>query len=208
MSEPEILTWIKRIQALGATGVHFAESEYDRERYVEMVSLSHRLLAVLGEVTVESIQTIFNDVGAGYATPKIDVRGAVIRDGKILLVKEKVDGLWTLPGGYADTGISAADNVVKEISEEAGLDVTADRLYAVLHKARHNYDVDARDFYKLFFLCSNPGQQSPRPGSETDGADFFAPDALPPLSTGRTIADNITDAFRYHDNPSMALRFD
>ena len=136
--ENNFLTWIKRAQALSATGVHFAASDFDRERYQELVQLTHQMLAYLSSMPLSAIDQTFSDVGEGYVTPKVDVRGAVIRDGHILLVREKFDGLWTMPGGYADVGISPAANIAKEISEEANITVRAERLFAVLHKARHD----------------------------------------------------------------------
>ena len=111
--ENNFLTWIKRAQALSATGVHFAASDFDRERYEELVQLTHQMLAYLSSMPLSAIDQTFSDVGEGYVTPKVDVRGAVIRDGHILLVREKFDGLWTMPGGYADVGISPAANIAK-----------------------------------------------------------------------------------------------
>tara|TARA_B100000676_G_C18087977_1_gene856770 strand:- start:3176 stop:3799 length:624 start_codon:yes stop_codon:yes gene_type:complete len=206
--EPDFLTWVKRAQALSATGVHFAASDFDRERYEELVVLTHRMLARLGDVPLSSVNGLFNDIGQGYATPKVDVRGAVLRGNEILLVREKLDGLWTMPGGYADVGISGAANVAKEISEEACIDVRVTRLFAVLHKARHEYAADARDFYKMFFLCEQTDDAVPAPGAETSDVGWFTQDALPPLSTGRTIAANIADAFEYAAAPVRPTRFD
>ena len=206
--EDSFLTWIKRAQALSATGVHFAATDFDRERYEELVLLTHKMLAELGNVPLSAVSQTFSDVGEGYSTPKVDVRGAVIRDGHILLVQEKFDGLWTMPGGYADTGISPSENIVKEISEEAGIPVRVVRLFAVLHKARHNYATDARDFYKLFFLCEQTDTSEPATGPETLDVGWFDPAALPPLSTGRTIEMNVADAFRYISEPDLLIRFD
>lgn len=206
--EDSFLTWIKRAQALSATGVHFAASDFDRERYEELVLLTHQMLARLGDVPLSAVSQTFSDVGEGYSTPKVDVRGAVIRDGRILLVQEKFDGLWTMPGGYADTGISPADNIVKEIAEEASIAVRVLRLFAVLHKARHNYATDARDFYKLFFLCEQTDDAEAATGPETSDVGWFDPDALPELSTGRTIEMNVFDAFRYSNDSGLLTRFD
>ncbi|MBF66296.1 MAG: DNA mismatch repair protein MutT [Gammaproteobacteria bacterium] len=206
--ENNFLTWIKRAQALSATGVHFAASDFDRERYEELVQLTHQMLAYLSSMPLSAIDQTFSDVGEGYVTPKVDVRGAVIRDGHILLVREKFDGLWTMPGGYADVGISPAANIAKEISEEANITVRAERLFAVLHKARHDYSADARDFYKLFFLCKQTDSREPSVGPETSDVGWYEPDKLPPLSTGRTIAMNIHDAFQYLADSDRITRFD
>lgn len=166
------------------------------------------MMAALGQVPLNRVVELFPDHGRGYVTPKIDVRGALIRDGRVLLVREKSDGLWTLPGGYADVGYSAAENIVKEMSEEAGLDVRTTKLFAVHHKAKHRYRQDARDFYKFYFLTEAVSDQEPDAGFEVSEVGFFSPDALPPLSTGRVIEHDIKLAFEHHNNPELATRFD
>ncbi|MEM7079105.1 MAG: NUDIX hydrolase N-terminal domain-containing protein [Pseudomonadota bacterium] len=182
---------VKRLGALASTGVHFGASEFDKERYAEVGEIALAMLADLADRPIRSLSGIMSNYGESYATPMIDVRGAVFRDGRILLVHEKMDGLWTLPGGYADVGRSAAENVVKEVVEEAGIRVRASRLVAVRHKAKHAYAQDARDFYKFLFLCEMDAAGEPAPGPETLAAQFFALDELPPLSTGRTIAQDV-----------------
>jgi len=125
----------------------------------------------------------------------VDVRAAVFNGDQVLLVQEASDGLWTLPGGYADVGLSPAENVVKEVLEEASLLVEVRSLYSVRHKAKHHYEADARDFYKLFFICEPVGGPDVRPGSETRDVQFFALAELPSLSTGRVIREDIEMAF-------------
>ena len=202
----------KRLQAIAATGLHFTESGYDRERYGEVARISEALLAQLADVPVQRIQGLVPTAAEGYATPKIDVRGAVFRNGEILLVREAADGLWTLPGGYADLGLSAAENVVKEVWEEACVEVHAQRLYAVRHKSKHGYDPDVRDFYKFFFLCGFQSEvaaaQAPEPGPETTAAGYFSLDALPPLSKARTIELDIEEAWQSYQTPETGVVFD
>lgn len=206
--EDSWLTIAKRLQAIASTGLHFGESEFDRERYQEVHDIASQMLADLGQVPIETIHGLIPNPGLGYETPKVDVRGAVFRGDKILLVKEKLDGLWTLPGGYADVSISAGDNIVKEISEEACIDVMPDQLYAVIHKAKHEYDQDIRDFYKFYFLCQQLDDAEPRSGAETSEVGFFALNDLPPLSTGRVIEKHIHLAETYRQNPGQLPYFD
>ena len=194
--EDQWLAWAKRLQGIAATGRHFAEDDYDRERYVEIEQIATAMMAELANTPIQRIRGLVHDHAHGYATPKIDVRGAVIDGERILLVKERCDGLWTLPGGYADVGISAGDNVVKEIQEEASIPVKARLLYSLRHKARHDYDPDVRDFYKFFFLCEASGDETPQPGPETSEVGYFSLSELPPLSTGRVIRRDIEAAFR------------
>ena len=202
------LNYAKRLQALAGSGMHYATDEFDRERYDEIAEIARAMMAQLGDVPVERIRNLVPDFAKGYSTPQIDVRGAVIEDGRILLVRENVDGLWTMPGGYADVGLSAAENVAKEIQEEAGLVVAAKRLYSVKHKAKHAYPADVRDFYKLFFLCSREDRTPPVAGAEVSDVGFFSPDNIPPLSLGRIIEADVTEAFAFAADPVRATLFD
>lgn len=206
--ETQWLTFAKRLQAIASTGLHFCRDEFDRERYGEIADIADEMLATIGNVPIERIQGLVSDFAKGYATPKVDVRGAVVEDDAILLVRERSDGLWTLPGGFADVGYSAAQNVEKEIWEEAGLRVSARRLYGVRHKAKQPYAPDARDFYKMFFLCDRNDASAPQAGNETVEAGFFRLDNLPALSTGRVIESDIHAAFIFASDGRKPAFFD
>ncbi len=206
--EPEWLNWSKRLQAIASTGAHYATDAFDRERYQEVADIAMAMLTSLASSEPSVIAGFDADYGSGYATPKVEVRAAVFRDDQILLVREKSDGLWTLPGGFADVGLSPAQNVVKEVREEAALAVVPRGLFKVCHKARHAYDPDVRDFYKLFFLCESMNEAEPEPGLETSETAYFGLAALPALSRGRVIEADITDAYAYRQNPSRGCVFD
>lgn len=206
--EDRWLSDAKRLQAIASTGLHFCKDEHDRERFREVGEIANAMLAALGSVPVERIAGLVSDYAKGYATPKIDVRGALIEDDQVLLVRERADGRWTLPGGFADVGLSAAQNVEKEVQEEAGLAVTASQLYSVRHKAKQPYEPDARDFYKLFFLCERCDRASPSAGAEISEARFFARDRLPELSIGRVLESDIEAAFAFHRGDVRAVSFD
>lgn len=196
------------MQSIASTGLHYSGDEYDRERYQEIASIANEMLSMLGNVPVRRIQGLVSDFAKGYATPKVDVRGAVFENGKVLLVREVSDDLWTLPGGFADVGMSPSENVVKEIWEEATLRVKANALYGIRHKAKHEYDPDVRDFYKLFFLCEIVHESRPAPGSEIADVGFFSLDELPPLSKGRVLEKDIAAAHTFKDNPRRLAIFD
>lgn len=206
--EDSWLAWARQLQAISSTGIFFGESDFDKERYEEINHIANQMLAQLGNVPIARIEQLFSDVGDGYVTPKVDVRAAVFRNNEILLVKEKLDGLWTMPGGYADVGLSAVTNVVKEVQEEANIKVKTKKLIAVVHKAQHEYDMDARDFYKLYFLCEQVGAEEPCPGAETESAGYYKLDSLPPQSTGRVIKKHIDLAFEHHQNPDLLATID
>lgn len=206
--ETHWLAWAKRLHAIASTGLHYGADEFDRERYREIAEIAEAMLASLGTVAIERVQNLVHESATGYTTPKVEVRGAVIDNDGILLVREKSDGLWTLPGGFADLGHSPAENVAKEIWEEAGIRVTVKCLYSLRHKARHDYDPDVRDFYKLFFLCEQIGDQAPAPGPEVHDARFFALDKLPPLSTSRVLERDLHAAFDCHGGHEARVLFD
>jgi ADP-ribose pyrophosphatase YjhB (NUDIX family) len=206
--EDRWLAYAKRLHAIASTGLHFGESDFDKERYEEVADIATNMLANLGNRPIEQLPELFSDFATGYATPRIDVRAAVFRLSKILLVQEKVDGLWTLPGGYADVGLSAAENVVNEVREESCLEVKVERLIGVFHKAKHEYNQDARDFYKFYFLCADDGHSTPATGPETSDVGFFSLEALPPLSEGRSIEKHIAFAFKALENPELPTLFD
>ncbi|MDE2305152.1 MAG: NUDIX hydrolase [Gammaproteobacteria bacterium] len=202
------LTWAKRLQAIASTGLHYTEGSYDRERYAEVAAIAQHMIAALADVPPRRIAELVPQFAKGYATPLIEVRAAVFEHERLLLVRETSDGLWTLPGGFADVGLSARENAVKEVFEEAALRVEARALYAVLHKAKHPYDPDTRDFYKLFFLCERLNDEAPRPGHETSEVGYFEAGRLPPLSRGRTLERDIDAAFAFRADPAQPCRFD
>ena len=209
--ENQWLAWAKRLEALASTGTFYATqggADFDVERYREIGEIARAMLAALGDVPLERLDGLLSEFGQGYATPKIDVRGAVIADDHILLVREKSDGLWTMPGGFADVGISGAENVVKEIWEEANIRTAARTLIGVRHKAKHAYHPDPRDFYKLLFLCERRDDAAPRAGPEVHAVDYFPRDRLPPLSRDRIIEADIDAAFEFHADPTRLPIFD
>lgn len=195
--EDQWLGWAKRLEALSTTGQYFSKDPFDRERYSEIKSIACGMMSALGNVPLERIDDLVSQSAKGYVTPKVDVRGAIIRDDKILLVREMADDLWALPGGFADVGQSPKENVLKEIEEEAGIQAEVVGLYSIRHKAKQPYEPDLRDFYKLFFLCRQIDDVEPTAKGEISQVDFFSLNNLPPLSKGRVIQADIAAAFAY-----------
>lgn len=206
--EPEPLRWARELQAIAQIGLEFAGDPYDRERYEQVRALAARIMAAQSEVEVARIAALFAEQ-AGYATPKVDVRGAVIRDGKILLVRELSDGgRWTLPGGWADVNQSPSESVVREVREETGYDTRVIKLAAVYDRAKHPHrPLHAFHVYKFFFLCEITGG-SPAESHETDRPTFFAEDAIPPLSQARVLPFQIARMFAHARDPSLACECD
>ncbi len=196
----------RRLLALSQTGLHFCQEQYDRERYEEIGEIAAKLLALDSNRDVQKLRELWV-AEEGYATPKIDVRGAIFRDQTVLLVRERVDGKWTLPGGWADVNDSPAYAVEKEIEQESGFTAKAIKLAAVLDRNKHNHPAFLFHIWKIFFICEITGGE-PRESYETTGVDFFPLDALPELSTGRTTAAQILRMYEHHLKREMGTEFD
>ncbi|MBD7966733.1 NUDIX hydrolase [Paenibacillus gallinarum] len=183
MEEVKWLTWAKQMQAISQNGLAYGKDIYDIERYEQLRSLSVEILNTYTKVDSNQITDLFANE-TGYATPKVDVRGVIFQDDKILLVKEKADGAWALPGGWADIGLSPREIVVKEVKEESGFDVVPRRLLAVLDKNKHYHAPSPYHVYKIFILCDIIGG-SAMEGMETSEVNFFDRSNLPQLSEER-----------------------
>ena len=208
--DPMWLRWARELQAIAQTGLAFTADPYDRERYEAIRSLAARIMAEHSSADAAAIEDLFAGQ-TGYATPKVDVRGAVFRgDGHILLVREVADaGRWTLPGGWADVNQSPSESVIREVREESGVEVTVRKLAAVYDRDRHPH-LPRLPFhvFKLFFLCDIAGG-APAPGLETSEVGFFARDAVPPdLSIGRVLRDQIERMFEHAAAPELPTDFD
>jgi ADP-ribose pyrophosphatase YjhB (NUDIX family) len=205
--EPKWIRWARELQAIAQTGLHFSESEYDKERYRKILEISTEMFADRSGESAEMIQKLFENQ-SGYATPKVDVRGVVFREGKLLLVQERSDGLWTLPGGWADVNNSPSEAVEREIFEESGFEAKAERLLAVFDRAKQNNDPPFPfHVYKLFILCRLVGGEATTT-FETTGVNFFVENDIPPLSTARTSRNQIQFCFESLNNPGAACWFD
>lgn len=197
---------VKKIQSIAYAGLEYCENDFDRERYEELKKLSQQLLAHITETPVEKIENLFaNEVG--YQTPKVDVRAVVFKENKILMVKEKIDGRWSIPGGWADIGYSPSEIAIKEAKEEAGADVRPVRLLAVIDKLKHDYPLSPFHIYKIFILCELVSDTLSS-GTETSDVNFFSKENLPLLSATRIIDAQIHLLFRLWENPSEQVVFD
>ncbi|MGC2402302.1 MAG: NUDIX hydrolase [Acidobacteriaceae bacterium] len=206
-TDPQWLSWVKRLQAIAQTGLHFTKDHYDRERYEELRSIAAEMMAVgSGMPDSKKILELFRGEH-GYATPKVEVRGAVVRNGQILLVREREDGGWTMPGGWADVGESPSDMVIREVKEESGYDVAPRKLAAVFDRNKHPHPPEPTHAYKLFFVCDLLGGEA-RPSFETPEVGFFSRRQLPPLSAARITAYQIEQMFEHVEHPDRPTIFD
>ena len=203
---PTTLDLARRLLALSQSGLFFTPLEYDRERYREVADIATRLLEIESGQPAERLrQTWF--VEDGYATPKIDVRGAIFRDRHVLLVRETTDGMWTMPGGWADVNDTPTYAVEKEIEQESGFTARAVKLAALYDRNKHEHPPYLFHAWKAFFICEILSGEA-RVSHETDGVDFFPLDALPELSTGRSTATQIRRMYEHHRHREWATEFD
>ncbi len=207
MPNPQWLDWARRFQAIAQTGLAYCKDPYDRQRYEEIQRLAADIMANGAALPDSSpLLDIFkNDLG--YATPKIDIRAAVFNRDRILLVQEREDGRWTLPGGWADVGESASCVAIREVKEESGYDVTITKLAAVYDRDKHDHPPMPFHVYKFFFLGTLLGGGATT-SVETTAADFFPEDQFPPLSISRVTAPQLEHMFAHHRNPTLPTSFD
>ena len=203
-----LVAFARELEALAQTGLHFTENPYDRARYERIRAVASEMLASVSNLTAPEIHE-WSHAEFGYATPKVDVRAFVVRDGRVLLVRENSDGgRWTLPGGWADVNATPSENVVREVFEESGYESRVVRLLAVWdrdaqgHTPPHPYHV-----YKIFFHCEITGG-APKPNLESSECGFFDPHALPELSKARTLEHEIQKLYEMVRTGAATVFFD
>lgn len=208
MQQPKWLEWAQTLQTLSQNGLAYCKNPFDIERFEAVRRIASEILSTYSEMDHGSLEGLFTGE-IGYATPKVDVRGAVFRDGKILLVRENMDaGRWTLPGGWADVNDTPSQAVEREIREESGFEARAVKLAALYDRNTRGHPYMYFSTYKLFFLCDLTGGAATAPNLETGGADFFTDDALPELSLSRVTPEEIHMLFKHYQNPDLPTEFD
>ncbi|MBN1119326.1 MAG: NUDIX hydrolase [Bacteroidales bacterium] len=193
----------KKLQAIAQAGLEFGADKYDLERYEMIRSISVDIMHAYTDAPIEKIRELFAEE-KGYQTPKVDIRGVVFREGKLLMVQEGIDGNWTLPGGWADVGYTPFEVAEKEVWEEAGLKVKPDRLLAVFDKSKHNHPPDKYHIYKFFILCDDLGGEI-KPGMETLDVKWMSEYERLPLSTPRISQEQINIMFEFLDSPEKPV---
>jgi len=205
--EPNWLRWAKQCAALAQNGLTFSDNPYEIERYEHLRDIAAEMMAEGFGLDKKSFLDLFSQEN-GYTTPKVDVRGAAFRDGKILLVREALDGGWTLPGGWADPCQTPSEAVVREIFEESGFEARVTKLAAVYDRSKHPHLPHIPfHIYKLFFLCEIIGGEATE-SHETTGVGFFSEDHIPELSISRTLPFQIARMFDHYREPDLPTDFD
>jgi ADP-ribose pyrophosphatase YjhB (NUDIX family) len=204
---PNWLTWARLIQSIAQSGLHYTTNDYDAERYLRLQQVAAEMVAYAAELDLAEVMKTFQ-LGEGYATPKVDVRGAVINaQGELLMVREKMDGGWTLPGGWADVGDLPSEAAEREVLEEAGYQVLARKLVGV-YDANRAGELQFSHAYKLVFLCDLLGGEAVA-NYETTEVGWFSQARIPqPFSGERTLQRHIEDVFAAFRDPTAATVFD
>jgi ADP-ribose pyrophosphatase YjhB (NUDIX family) len=208
MPDPQWLLWARELQAMAQTGLAFPTTHWDQARYERLQALAAEIMAAHTTTPAPVLAQAFA-AEWGYPTPKLDVRGAVFQDNRILLVRETADHhRWTLPGGWADINLTPAENVVKEIREETGFHTRPTKLAAALDRTRQGHTPQPFSAAKLFFLCEITAGTA-TPSAETSEVAFFAePDIPADLSIDRTTPTQLARMFAHHRNPTLPTDFD
>lgn len=199
------LKWAMEIQSIVQCGLTYAKDVYDIERYERLREIAAEMLSDRTDIPVEKVKTLFCNE-TGYQTPKLDTRAAIFKDGKILLVHEK-DGTWSLPGGWVDVLETIESNTIKEVREEAGLEVKAERVIAIHDRNRHNRPVYAYGICKVFMLCSVVGGSFAE-NIETTGSGYFGRDELPLLSDDKSTREQVEMCFAAYADENWKVQFD
>ncbi|MCM3773863.1 NUDIX hydrolase [Priestia aryabhattai] len=204
--EHKWLDWAKQLQSIAQAGLAYSKDIYDVERFELIRDISVEMLSQQTGMEMTVIKDLFASE-TGYATPKVDIRAVIFKDNKILMVKENSDGSWSLPGGWADIGLTPSEVAVKEVKEESGFDVKAVKLLAVTDMKCHPHPPSPFHIYKMFIQCEIIGGQ-PMKGVETSAVEFFAENKLPPLSIARNTQTQIEMIFKHLYNPKEPVYLD
>jgi ADP-ribose pyrophosphatase YjhB (NUDIX family) len=188
----------KRINSIAITGLTYCRDQYDIERYNELLDLSIHIINKITDIKTDKLQFIFNRE-IGYQTPKIGVRAVIFKDDMMLFVKEKMDGKWSLPGGFADMGLSPSEAVIREVKEESGYDCRIVRILGLIDYNKHQERPFPFDIYQLFIECEITGGKG-TPGLETSEIGFFREENLPELSTKRVTLEQIKMLFEFNND--------
>ncbi|WP_131040652.1 NUDIX hydrolase N-terminal domain-containing protein [Clostridioides difficile] len=199
------LEWAIELQSIAQAGITYGKDIYDRERYERIREISAEIIAYKTDISTEKVRNLFCNE-SGYQTPKLDTRAAIFENGKILLVKENT-GKWLLPGGWVEVNLSVKENTIKEVKEEAGLDITADRIIAIQDRAKHNLPIYAYGVCKIFVLCTVIGGEF-KENIETTEFSYFSENELPELATEKNTEEQIKMCFKACRTDTWTVIFD
>ncbi|MGL4451319.1 MAG: NUDIX hydrolase N-terminal domain-containing protein [Sarcina sp.] len=203
-SDNKWISWVTEINSIAQAGLTYSKDKFDLERFERLKNISAEMISKYTEVEISKVRDLLKE--EGYKTPKVDIRGAIIENNKILLVKE-LDNSWSLPGGWADVNLSVSENIIKEAKEEAGINIKPKRVIAIYDRNKHNTPKTFSTIYKIFVLCDFLGGEFEK-NIETTESKFFEMDNLPKLSISRNTKNQIIDCFKAYENNNLKTIFD
>lgn len=199
------LKWAMEIQSIAQIGLTYTKDEYDKERYEQLRNIASEMLSYKTDIPVDKVKNLFCNE-QGYQTPKLDTRAAIFKDDKILLVHEK-NGFWSLPGGWVDILESIESNTIKEVKEEAGLDVVAKKVIAIQDRNKHNTPIYPYGVCKVFVECEVMGGEFVE-NIETVEIGYFSIDNLPKLAEEKCTPKQVEMCFEAKNNKNWQVLFD
>ena len=199
------LKWAMEIQSIAQIGLTYTKDEYDKERYEQLRNIASEMLSYKTDIPVDKVKNLFCNE-QGYQTPKLDTRAAIFKDDKILLVHEK-NGFWSLPGGWVDVLESIESNTIKEVKEEAGLDVVAKKVIAIQDRNKHNTPIYPYGVCKVFVECEVMGGEFVE-NIETVEIGYFSLDNLPKLAEEKCTPKQVEMCFEAKNNKNWQVLFD
>ena len=203
--QPEWLEWAKELQFIAQAGLTYSKDAFDIERFERIREISAEIVSRQTGLPLEKVKDLFCNE-EGFQTPKLDTRAAIFKANRILLVKEK-NGTWSLPGGWVDVNQTIKSNTIKEVKEEAGLDVKATRIIAVQDRNLHNLPPYAYNVCKVFVLCEAQGGDF-QPNIETIESGYFSLDEIPPLAEEKNNKEQIEMCFAAYRDKDWVVQFD
>lgn len=204
---PNWLLWARELQAIAQNGLTFSENQFDIDRYNRIKNISAEMISNYSNIDMKTLMEVFT-LQEGYGTPKVDVRGVIFKKNQILLVKEKIDGKWTLPGGWADPNETPSQSVEREIFEESGYSTKVLKVIAVYDRDKQgHYPPYPFHVYKIFFLCKLTGGE-PQTSNETEDVAFFNENEIPELSIPRVTINQLKLFFNKYKNEDWTTEFD
>lgn len=200
------IDWAVELQAIAQAQLYYSKDIYALEHFKRIREIAAEMMSKISDLPVETVKGLFCNE-TGYQTPKLDTRAAIFQENKILLVKEKSTNTWSLPGGWVDVNESVKSNTIKEVKEEAGLDVEPVKLIAVQDRNKHNKPLYAYGICKIFVLCEIISG-SFMENTETSESKFFNIDELPELANEKNTSEQIRMCFDAYYDDNWVVRFD
>ena len=202
-----IIKWARHLYSISCNGMIYSENDFDRERYLKIRDISAEMFAGVSDHTSSMVKDLFN-TEIGYNTPKIESRAVISKNNSILFVKEKEDGNWSLPGGMVDQNETPGQSVEREVQEETGYFVKAEKLLAIMDRDSHShYPPHPFSVFKLFIRCKLIGG-SQKNSIETDDARYFNESDIPELSVSRVTIYQVKRMFEHCKNLELPTDFD